>query len=96
MGWSHVRFHQRSRPWSSGSFVPYVVGYDSDEDDDYDLVDIQAGPAAGVIDLPPKEAGLYMTMPSGSDGDRQLVQIKNGKPLLYYCHVIMGGSEVNA
>jgi hypothetical protein len=62
-----------------GQHVPFVVGYDSDEADEYDRVDVQAGKAAGVIGLSGQEMGLYMTVRSVSSGDRQLVQIKNGR-----------------
>lgn len=60
-----------------GRYVPFIVGYDSDSEDEYEPVDIPTGQRAGVIGLSAELQGAYMTMPDFQNpGQSQLVQLK--------------------
>jgi hypothetical protein len=76
LGWDGAMYiSSRGRHAAKGHYVPFICGYDSDADDTYEPIDIQAGKRAGTIGLSPDENGKFMGIP-GRTG-RQLVQIKN-------------------
>ena len=74
LGWDGAKYNSKT---ISGQWVPFVPGYDSDEDDKYEPIDVQAGKQAGIIGLLPEEGGLYMTI-IGGDGNRRLIQLNVG------------------
>lgn len=80
LGWDGAMYTAtRGKHAAKGHYVPFIVGYDSDADDEYELVDVPAGKHAGIIGLPAEENGLYMTLPDPRGHGRQLVQIKNAQ-----------------
>ena len=44
----------------TGQYVPFITGYDSDEQDEYEPIDVEAGKRAGIIGRPLDEKGRYM------------------------------------
>lgn len=79
LGWDGATYTStRGKHAAVGHHVPFVAGYDSDEEDDYEPINVAAGKRAGVIGLPPDENGLYMTIPS-MDGGTRLGKIRNGR-----------------
>ena len=52
----------------SGKWAPFVCGYDSDPDNEYEPVDVRQSERAGLVGLPPNEVGIYMTLPTGQLG----------------------------
>jgi hypothetical protein len=79
LGWDGAMYNSsQARHQARGYFVPFIAGYDSDEDDMYEPIDIEAGKRAGTIGLPPEEEGLYMLV-LDMNGGNQLVKIKNGQ-----------------
>ena len=60
MGWDGAMYLSTK---VKGSYVPFISGYDSDPDDRYDPIDVQAGKRMGIIGLPPNDVGLYMEIP---------------------------------
>ena len=81
LGWDGAKYvSTQSRTAVTGQYVPFVVGYDSDKDDRYEEINVQAGKRAGTIGLTPEEVGLYMTIPDmQGTGQPQLVQLRNGR-----------------
>jgi hypothetical protein len=79
LGWDGAMYVcSQARHAATGQYVPFIVGYDSDEDDEYEPIDVQAGKRAGTIGLPADEIGLYMTIPS-MEGGSQLVTLQRGR-----------------
>ena len=77
LGWDGAMYvSTRARHAANGHYVPFIVGYDSDADDEYEPIDVRAGRRAGTIGLPNNEVGLYMEVPEMSGGV-QIVQIQN-------------------
>ena len=81
LGWDGAMYcATRGRHAANGHYVPYIPGYDSDADDEYEAIDIAAGKRAGIIGLPPEENGLYMTLPDFYNPRHQKVgQIRNAR-----------------
>ena len=62
-----------------GFFVPFVPGYDSDSEDEYEKIDIHAGKRAGTVGLPEDEVGLYMEFPDIENlGNKHMVSLNDG------------------
>lgn len=80
LGWDGAKYvSTRSRHAADGLYVPFIPGYDSDTDDEYDPIDVAQGKEEGTIGLPLDEVGLYMTVPEFNDRPETLVQLnKNG------------------
>lgn len=79
LGWDGAMYSSsQAGHQARGHFVPFIAGYDSDEGDIYESIDIEAGKRAGTIGLSPKEEGLYMLV-LDINGGNQLVRIKNQK-----------------
>lgn len=80
LGWDGAMYvSTKGRHAANGLYVPFVVGYDSDEDDTYEPINVQAGKRAGTIGLPSDEVGLYMAIPDMQNpGRRQMVQLNRG------------------
>lgn len=80
LGWDGAMYNSvRGRHAVKGCYVPFICGYDSDAEDDYEPINVQAGKLAGTIGLPPGEIGLYMILADLSNPDRgQVVQLKKG------------------
>jgi len=80
LGWDGATYTStRGKHAAVGHHVPFIPGYDSDADDEYEPIDVAAGKRAGVIGIPPEENGLYMLMPAMGGRDNRLVQIKNAR-----------------
>lgn len=79
LGWDGAMYVSSQAQHSArGQYVPFIVGYDSDEDDVYEPINIQAGNRAGTIGLPTDEIGMYMTI-SDMNGSRTLVRLQKGR-----------------
>jgi hypothetical protein len=61
---------------ADGHYVPFICGYDSDADDDYEPIDIQAGKRAGTIGLSDDD-GLNMSVYNPRTETQELVTIHN-------------------
>ena len=46
-----------------GSWCPFICGYDSDSDDNYEPINVKAGKKVGTIGLLQDEVGLHMDVP---------------------------------
>ena len=81
LGWDGAMYGAtRGSHAAVGHYVPYIPGYDSDADDEYEPIDIAAGKRAGVIGLPPEEDGLYMTLPDiNNPGCQNVGKIHNAR-----------------
>jgi hypothetical protein len=81
LGWDGAMYSAtKGRHAAIGLYVPFICGYDSDADDDYEPINIQAGKRAGTIGLPPDETGRYMEIPDmRNQGQRQLVQLNKSR-----------------
>lgn len=81
LGWDGAMYvSTRGRHEAESHYVPFVVGYDSDAEDEYEPIDIQRGKRAGTIGLPANEQGLYMVTPDMNNPyEQQLVQIRNAR-----------------
>ena len=81
LGWDGAMYTSaRGQHAANGHYVPFVVGYDSDADDEYEPIDVQAGKRAGIIGLPSEENGFYMALPDfDNPGQWQLGQIRNAR-----------------
>jgi hypothetical protein len=59
-----------------GYSVPFIPGYDSDSDDEYEPIDIERGRREGTIGLSDSQVELYLLVPGpGENGEPTLVQI---------------------
>jgi hypothetical protein len=77
LGWDGAMYpSSRGKHEASGMYVPFIPGYDSDEDDEYDRIDVEAARQAGIVGLPPDEVGRYMYMIDGPE--KQMVQLQQG------------------
>jgi hypothetical protein len=56
MGWDGAKYNSSTQ----GAWVPYVPGYDSDPDDEYERVNIAHGKRQGLIGLTEEDIGLCM------------------------------------
>lgn len=81
LGWDGAKYvATQGKHAAVGQYVPFIPGYDSDDADEYEPIDVQRGKLAGVIGLSQEEAGLYMTVPDPStDGGSRLVQLNNAR-----------------
>lgn len=80
LGWDGAMYVSLlGRHAAQGHYVPFICGYDSDPDDDYEPIDIQAGKRAGTIGLSSDEIGLYMSVYDPQSCGQQLVTIQNGR-----------------
>jgi hypothetical protein len=81
LGWDGATYTStKGKHAATGHAVPFIVGYDSDADDEYELIDLQAGKRAGIIGLPPDVVGCYMGIPDvRNPSQRQIVKIQNGR-----------------
>jgi hypothetical protein len=78
LGWDGATYTStKGRHAARGHHVPFICGYDSDEADTYEPIDLAAGKRNGVIGIPREENGLFMTIP-GPQG-LQMMQIKNAR-----------------
>lgn len=59
MGWDGAKYNSTTIE----SWVPYVPGYDSDSDDEYERVDLSEGKRQGLIGLTEDDVGLRMDIP---------------------------------
>ena len=78
LGWDGATYTSaKGKHEAVGLRVPFIVGYDSDSDDEYERIDVTAGKLAGTVGLSPEEKGSYMAIPNmGRPGERQLVRIQ--------------------
>ncbi|GAX28081.1 hypothetical protein FisN_2Hu101 [Fistulifera solaris] len=61
---------------AKGYSVPFIPGYDSDSDDEYEPIDIERGRREGTIGLSDSQVELYLLVPGpGENGEPTLVQI---------------------
>ena len=82
LGWDGAMYTStRARHAASGLYCPFIAGYDSDSEEEYEPIDVQRGKREGTIGLSASQVGLYMTIPNPNDlhGRQRLVQIKNGR-----------------
>ena len=74
LGWDGAKYSSNNKQLKlEGCWVPFVCGYDSDPDDQYEAVDIRVGKKVGTIGLAPGEVGLYMKLPN-----QGIVQLNSG------------------
>ncbi|GAX22654.1 hypothetical protein FisN_17Lh147 [Fistulifera solaris] len=66
----------RAKHAANGYHVPFIPGYDSDSEDEYEPIDIQRGKQQGTISLSDAQVGLYMEFPI--DDETKLVQLSRG------------------
>jgi hypothetical protein len=79
LGWDGAMYlSMQGRHAAEGHYVPFICGYDSDPDDDYEPIDIQAGKRAGIIGLSDDDNGLYMSVYDPHSGKQRLVGIQKG------------------
>ena len=79
LGWdgaTYVSTRGQGRHAADSHHVPFVCGYDSDSEDEYEPIDIAKGKREGVIGIP--QEGLYVNVPNPRDEGRpQLVHVRN-------------------
>jgi hypothetical protein len=73
LGWDGAKYVASGDHEAKGLWCPFVCGYDSDPENQYDRIDVVAGKRAGTIGLPQDEVGLYMDFPK-----RGMVQLNAG------------------
>jgi hypothetical protein len=66
----------RAKHAANGYHVPFIPGYDSDSEDEYEPIDIQNGKQQGTIGISDAQVGLYMEFPF--DDGTKLVQLSRG------------------
>lgn len=59
MGWDGAKYNSSTIK----SWVPYIPGYDSDSDDEYERVNLADGKRQGLIGLTEEDVGLRMDIP---------------------------------
>jgi hypothetical protein len=61
LGWDGAMYvSTRGKHAVIDQYVPFINGYDSDSEDDYEPIDVQAGKRAGIIGLSPEEIGKHI------------------------------------
>jgi hypothetical protein len=63
IGWDGAKYVAAGNHAAKGLWCPFVCGYDSDPDDRYDPIDVEAGKRAGTVGLLEDEVGLCMDVP---------------------------------
>ena len=80
LGWDGARYNCHGNHAAKGVWVPFVPGYDSDSDDEYEPIDVAEGKRNGVFGLPDEEFGLYMTIADMErPGSQRLVKLQRGR-----------------
>lgn len=60
LGWDGAKYVAQGNHAAKGLWCPFVCGYDSDSDNEYDTIDVTAGKKTGTVGLTDDEVGLYM------------------------------------
>ena len=61
LGWDGALYSSESQ---RGAWVPFVCGYDSDPEHEYEPVNLRRTAAGGTVGLPANEAGIYVDVPT--------------------------------
>ena len=69
----------QGRHAASGRYVPFIVGYDSDSDDEYEPIDVREGERAGIIGLPRHDVGSFMAVPDIHSKSCKIVKLNGGR-----------------
>jgi hypothetical protein len=79
LGWDGAMYvSTRGRHAVIDKYVPFINGYDSDSEDEYEPIDVEAGKRAGIIGLSPDEKGKHIIFRMMNDDFHHVVLTSNG------------------